>query len=69
MVGFYCSSYGGFVPLRDFVGLLSLEGTKSRITYPIRTPTTNNVTRYRHRAHNNIEFIRDKVSYPSHLFS
>jgi len=33
MVDFYCSSYGGSLHLRDFISLLSLEGTKSRLVY------------------------------------
>ena len=44
LVGFYCSSLGGFIPIRDFVDLLSLEGTKSRIACSISIPTTNSIT-------------------------
>lgn len=31
MVGCYYSSYSGFLPFHDFIGLLYLEGAKSRI--------------------------------------
>jgi hypothetical protein len=33
LMGFFCPSLGGFIPLRDFAGLLYLEGTKSKIAY------------------------------------
>jgi hypothetical protein len=44
LVGFYCPSLGGSITLRDFVGLLYLEGTKSRIAYSISIPATNSIT-------------------------
>jgi hypothetical protein len=43
VVDFYCYSYRRFVPLRDFVGLLSLEGTESRIACSTQTPSPSSV--------------------------